>query len=92
MATYARRLTHVDGAGEHLRLGKHGEAVRELGHIVASFVGLGVHGLHVLEGHGGVVLVGREGSGASVDGVEDSVEDARLDTAGNSETLGLSRS
>lgn len=91
MATYARRLTHVDGAGEHLRLSKHGEAVRKLSHVIAGFVGLGVHGLHVLEGHGGVVLVGRKGSSASVDGVEDSVEDAGLDTAGNSETLGLPR-
>ena len=88
MATYAR-LTHVDGAGEHLRLGKHGEAVREFGHVVAGFSGLRVQGLHVLERHGGVVLVGRKGGGASVDGVENSVEDAGAHAAGHSETLGL---
>ena len=71
-----RRLTHVDGGGEDLGLGEHGEAIAQLSHVVAGLLGLDVLGLHVLEGHSGAVLVSAEGGCASVDGVENSVNDA----------------
>lgn len=83
------RLTHVDGAGEDLRLGENGKTVRELSYVVVCLGRLSVDGLHILEWHGGVVLVGRESSGASINGVEHSVEDAWTYTASNSETLVL---
>ena len=85
------RLTHVDGGREDLRLREHSEAIAQLGHVVVGLLRICVNRLHALEGNHWIKLVRREGSGARVNRIEDSVENARLDSSRRGKTLVLLR-
>ena len=84
-------LTHVDSGGEGLRLGEHGEAVAEVGHVVGGHLLFHVLGLAVLVGNHGVVRVVGVGHGASIDGVKHLVQEAGIAAAGNGEAFGLDK-
>lgn len=82
-------LTHVDGTWEGLGLGEDSKTVAELSNVVVGLDLVSINGLQALERHGGVERVSFECSSATINSVENPVENSGVGTASDGKSSGL---
>lgn len=83
-------LTHVDGAWESLGLSEDGEPVVELSNGVIGLDFINIDGLNAHERNGDIERACFEGSSATIESIEDSINESRTSTSiRDSKSFGL---